>query len=326
MTKTTAAAAEEKLSQAAAPGKFKKFLRKYQIHGYLWVLPALALLVAFSYIPPVYALIYSFTDWGFVQQVSFIGLENYANVFRDTQFWMSFLNVLLFTVCGLVFGNVAAIALSEMLYNMRNEKLSAAFRYLFMLICIVPGVVSILVWEKVIFLSDSSSLKGVANMLLNAIGLQGSQWYGSAETIKLSIILTGFPWMGGTSFLIYLAGLQNINPSVIEASKLDGLSSFKRIWYIDFPMMRGQLKYFLMTGFIGGLQNYSMQLILMNGNAAMVPGYYIYRLGIDNSYAGDLNILGFQGYACALGMVMFAIIMIISVINNKFLKTSEENV
>ena len=151
-TKTAVSAA----SAAAAGGKLKKRRKKIQFQGYLWILPALVLLVGFCYIPPVYALIYSFTDWGFVEKISFIGLENYANAFRDAQFWGSFGNVLLFTACGLFFGNVSAIALAEMLYNMRCEKLAAALRYLFMLICIVPGVVSTLVWERVIFLPESS--------------------------------------------------------------------------------------------------------------------------------------------------------------------------
>ena len=158
-TKTAAAAAERK-NTASAAAKIKKFARRHEIQGYFWILPAFVLLVAFCYIPPVYALIYSFTDWGFIRKISFVGFENYANAFKDTLFWGSFGNVILFTVCGLVFGNLAAIALSEMLYNMKREKLSAAFRYLFMLVCIVPGVVSVLVWEKVIFLPESSSLKG----------------------------------------------------------------------------------------------------------------------------------------------------------------------
>lgn len=312
---------QEQQVTAAAPAaaavrknrNWKKVLfRNYQIQGFLWLLPAFVLLVMFSYIPPVYALIYSFTDWGIFPEVTFIGLENFAQAFADMDFWRSFGNVLIFTVSGIALGNIAAIALSEMLYNLKSEKLSAAMRYLFMLISIVPGVVSILVWEKIIFLPESSSLQGVANALLHLFGMPGSEWYGASNTIMLSIILTGFPFMGGTSFLIYLAGLQNINESVIEASKLDGLSSWKRILYIDLPLMRGQLKYFVVTGVIGGIQNYNMQLILQNGNAAMVPGFYIYKMGIDYSEFG---------YACALGMIMFVIILALTIFNNVFIKS-----
>ena len=140
--------------------------------GYLWILPACVMLLLFSYIPPIYAIIYSFTDWGIFEEVSFIGFENYVTLFtNDSAFWSSFGNVALFTISGLLLGNIAAIGLSEMLYNMKNEKLAAFFRYAFMLISIVPGVVSILVWEKIIFLPASSSLQGVANTILELFGL-----------------------------------------------------------------------------------------------------------------------------------------------------------
>lgn len=298
-------------------GKLKKLLfKKYQIQGFIWILPAFAVLVLFSYIPPIQALIYSFTDWGDTMVVSFVGFAQYKEVFADTEFWMSGLNAILFTVCGIVLGNVSSILLSEMLYNLKGDKMGTALRFLFLLPSVVPGVVSILIWEKVIFLPDTASFTGLANALLNLVGLKGSQWYASADTIKLSIILTGFPFMGGTSFLIYLAGLQSIDASVIEASKLDGLGSFKRIFYIDLPLMKGQIKYFVLTGVIGGIQNYNMQLILQNGISAAVPGYYIYKMGIDYQQ---------YGYACALGMVMFVIILALTVLNNKLMKGSEAN-
>ena len=301
---------------SAIKTKKKKQLGFRSAEGYLWILPACVMLLLFSYIPPIYAIIYSFTDWGIFEEVSFIGFENYVTLFtNDSAFWSSFGNVALFTISGLLLGNIAAIGLSEMLYNMKNEKLAAFFRYAFMLISIVPGVVSILVWEKIIFLPASSSLQGVANAILELFGLKGLEWYASTDTIKLSIILTGFPFMGGTSFLIYLAGLQGINVSVVEASRLDGLSSFKRIIYIDLPLMKGQIKYFLLTGVIGGLQNYNMQLILQNGNAASVPGYYIYKMGIEYSE---------MGYACAMGMVMFIVILALTLVNNFLLKNKED--
>ncbi len=309
--------AEAAENTAAPKRSLRKFLfKKYQIHGLIWLLPAFVLLVMFCYIPQIWAIVYSFTDWGVYQTITFTGLENYIRLFEDTAFWESFGNVILFTVCGLLLGNIGALSLSEMLYNMKSEKLSSALRYCFMLICVVPSVVSVLVWEKVIFLPESAATEGVVNSILHAFGLSGSQWYSSPDTIKLTIILTGFPFMGGTSFLIYLAGLQGINVSVVEASKLDGLSSFGRIFAIDLPLMKGQIKYFLITGVIGGIQNYNMQLILQNGNAAMVPGFYIYKMGIDYSEFG---------YACSLGVLIFVITMVLTVIGNVFFKTKEKD-
>lgn len=167
------------------------------------------------------------------------------------------------------------------------------------------------------------------NTILKLFGAKPIEWLQSRNTVIvfISIFLYGFPWMGGTSFLIYLAGLNGIDESIIEASRLDGVSTFKRIFVIDLPMIKGQLKYFLVMGFIGGLQNYSMQYAITNGgpgevinsmqSGTMVPGFYIYRLITGSSR------IGAYGYASAMGMVLFIIIMIITVINNKLLKTEE---
>ena len=123
----TSAAAEV---TPVAKRSLKKFLfKKYQIHGLIWLLPAFVLLVMFCYIPQIWAVVYSFTDWGVFQNISFTGLENYIRLFGDTAFWESFGNVILFTVCGLILGNVGSLSLAEMLYNMKNEKLASAFRY-----------------------------------------------------------------------------------------------------------------------------------------------------------------------------------------------------
>ena len=310
-------------------GPLWKFcFKKYQIQGFLWLIPAAVLLVMFSVIPIVWAVIYSFTDWGFLSTVSFIGFENYGIVFGDSLFWNSLLNVILFTVCGLWLGNVAALALAEMLYNYASEKLASKMRFGFLLICAVPSVVSLLVWSKVIFLPTGGSATGVMNGLLGLFGASGTDWYLSNDPniVRLAIVFTGFPFMGGTSFLIYYAGLQGINAEVIEASKLDGLGSFMRVFRLDFPYLRGTIKYFLVTGLIGGLQNYNIQVVLeLSNEAAMVPGYYIYLTGLSSSFRNDeIDVLGGMGYACAMGMIMFLITLVLTILQNVFFKSKED--
>ena len=301
--------------------------KKYQIQGFIWLLPAIVLLVMFSVIPIVWAFVYSFTDWGFLSTISFIGFENYATAFADSMFWDSLLNSILFTVCGLLLGNIAALALAEMLYNYASEKLASAMRFCFLLICAVPSVVSLLVWSKVIFLPTGGSATGVMNGLLGLFGGQGTDWYLSNDPniVRLSIILTGFPFMGGTSFLIYYAGLQGINTEVIEASRLDGLGSFMRVFRLDLPYLRGTIKYFLVTGLIGGLQNYNIQVVLeLSSGAAMVPGYYIYLTGLSSSFRNDeIDVLGGMGYACAMGVIMFLITLALTIIQNVFIRSKE---
>lgn len=313
-------------SDTSKTAKIKSFLRKYrEYQGVLFILPAFILLCVFCLYPTVMAFVNSFTDWNGGSNAGFIGFENYIGVFSDELFWISLRNAVILTVVGMVLGNAASIFLAEMMYNLRSRMMSA-YRFLFVLPAMIPGIIVLLLWQKLIF---SGSSAGFANTILSWFGGEPLEWFASKDTwvVFLSIFLYGFPWVGGTSFLIYIAGLNAIDQSIIGASQIDGLSFWGRVFKIDLPLISGQLRYFLIMGFIGGLQNYSMQYAITNGgpgevigsmqSGTMVPGYYIFRLITGSSKEGA------YGYACAMGVVMFAIIMVITVVNNKLIKSKE---
>ncbi len=303
--------------------KMKKTIREYG--GVLFILPALVLLCVFCLYPTIMAFVNAFTDWDGGPTADFVGFQNFANVLSDRLFWKALLNSVILTVVGMVIGNTASIILAEFMYNLKS-RLMPGYRFLFVLPAMIPGIVVMLLWQKLIFSGSSASL---ANTIISWFGLDPIQWFSSKSTLTvfITIFLYGFPWMGGTSFLIYLAGLNSIDKSIIEASKLDGLRFWGRVFKIDLPLIAGQLKYFLVMGFIGGLQNYSMQYAITSGapgevidsmqSGTMVPGYYIFRLITGSSKPAA------YGYACAMGVVMFLIIMVITVVNNKLIKSKE---
>ena len=294
--------------------------------GLVWIIPALALVSIFMLYPIISAFAHSFTNWDGGMISDFIFMDNYREVLSDSLFWISMMNVVILTVVGMIIGNTASIFLAELMFNLKGGRLTSVYRFLFVLPAMIPGIVVLLLWQKLI-LSGSST--GVLNMILGGFGISPSEWFNSSNTAVgfLSIFLYGFPWMGGTSFLIYLAGFNNISQEVIEAAKLDGISTFGRVFKIDLPLIRGQIKYFLVFGFIQGLQNYTMQYAITSGapgeiindmqSGTMVPGFYIYQLIYGSSR------MGAYGYACTIGVVMFVIILAITLINNKFFKTDE---
>lgn len=271
------------------------------------------------------AFVNSFTNWDGGLKSEFVWFDNYKSVFADELFWISLRNAVILTVVGMVLGNAASIFLAEMMYNLRSRMMTA-YRFLFVLPAMIPGIIVLLLWQKLIF---SGSSAGFANTILSWFGGQPLEWFASKDTwvVFLSIFLYGFPWVGGTSFLIYIAGLNAIDQSIIGASQIDGLSFWGRVFKIDLPLISGQLRYFLIMGFIGGLQNYSIQYAITNGgpgevigsmqSGTMVPGYYIFRLITGSSKEGA------YGYACAMGVVMFVIIMAITIANNKLVKSKE---
>ncbi len=303
-----------------------------QYWGVLWILPAFFMLAVFCLYPTFTAFQISFTNWdGNVNAtMQFVWFRNFVAVLKDSLFWRSLWNVIILTVVGMLLGNAANLILAELMYNLRS-KFAAVYRFLFVLPAMVPGIVVMLLWRQLILHGSEAS---VMNRIIGAFGANPIEWLESSNTaiVFLSIFLYGFPWMGGTSFLIYLAGLNGIDESVIEASRLDGLGAWGRVFLIDLPLLKGQIKYFLVMGFIGGLQNYSMQFAITMGGpgkfieetglrtGTMVPGYYIYQLINNTSIHAEY---GAYGYACAIGVVMFVIIMGITVINNKLLKTED---
>lgn len=268
----------------------------------------------FCYYPAILSVVYSFTDWS-PRGTTFNGLQNYKEIFSDPVFWKCIKNMAIMMFFSLLLTNAVTIAFAEMLFNLKSERSAVVYRFLFLLPILVPGMVTMLIWQSVIFSPESS---GLANTILNSFGVAPLKWYYGKETALLSMILTGFPWIGGTSFLIYLAALQNIPESIIDAGKLDGLSTLKRIFLIDLRYLTGQIKYFVIMGIISGLQAFDFQLMFTLGgpdDATNVLGFYMYWNGINYSR---------YGYGAAVGMVMFGIALICTVFNFKILRKKEE--
>lgn len=292
--------------------RFKKKKKKYQYRAFLWLLVPFVFLAIFSFYPPIKAFADSFFDVNVRNESFFVGFGNYIEIFKDEVFWICIKNVLIFTAVGMVCGNFMTIFLAELLFNLKNKKLAAFFRVLFIIPILVPSIVILLIWKYVMFGST-----GLMNQLSTALGSGTHLWYWDDNDFiaKFAIIFTNFPWVAGTSFLIYLAGLQNIPKSVMEASQLDNCSTLKRIFKVDMPLIKSQLKYFLVMGCIGGFQNFDLQLVVVGGetDATNVLGLYLY----DRAFglAGDaLNRTRF-GYASAVGMIILVITLGLSIFN-----------
>ena len=290
--------------------------KKYNYWAYLWLLPAIVLIAIFSAYPLINSFVIAFTNSSGSGYGDFVGFDNFIELFNDPVFWICIKNVFIFTVVGIVCGNLMTILLAELLFNIKFKKTSAFLRVLFILPVLVPGVVIYLVWENIIFSSS-----GFVNQILLSMGKEPIAWYFENPYNFIAIILTNFPWVGGTSFLIYLAGLQNINKPVFEATRLDGITGLRRVFRIDLPLIKGQLKYFLIMGVIGGLQNFDIQLIITGSgpgttNGVNVPGYYIFQL----AWSGEYDVR--YGYASAIGVIIFIITIGFSIAN--FRKNKKE--
>jgi ABC-type sugar transport system permease subunit len=274
---------------------------------YLFLLPVLVIIAVFGYFPAVQAFSLSI----FTEKGKFTGIANFVIFFTDKVLGKSTINLLKLLVAGMITGNIPSFIMAEILFNMKNKKIGNAYRYLFIIPMMIPGIVIMLVWQYLMF----DPLNGIANAVIKSFGGEPLGWLGEVKTALPSLMLVGFPWMAGTNLLIYLAGIQSISDSVIESATLDGASILKRIFTIDLPLILGQIKLLVILGFINGIQAFGLQLMTTNGDpayATMVPGLWMYRRAFRFS---DFE------YASTIGVMMFLVIFILSYLNNKYIKS-----
>jgi len=274
-----------------------KRIRKGWI-GYLFVTPLVIVIAIFCIYPPVSGLYHSFYEWD-VNGSTFVGFAQFRQLFSDELFLKSVPVMFELMLPKLIIGIVAPFIMAELIFSLNNKELQGVFRILILLPIVAPGVVSTLIWKNIY------SADGLMTSICQLLGIaqEGAtvDWFDSSHII-FSLIFMGFPWVGGTSVLIYMSGLMSISSEVFEAARLDGCSTLRRIFCIDIPLLFGQIRYFLVFGIIGSMQDYSAQIVLTEGEP-LVPGYYMYK-----------NAFGFGklGYACTIGTVLFGFILLIT--------------
>lgn len=297
----------------------KKKIRFRTFKPYLFLIPIFALLIIFKYIPFGMAITKSFFNWNGANVNEFIGLENFVEAFHDGIFLESIVRAFFVMVVQVLIVITIPLLTAELLYAVRSKKMQYFTRTAITFTMVVPTVVVILMWKWLL-----NGDTGVINTFLRDIGLSGlaKPWLGSAQTALGSVLAVGFPWLGmvslgGMPFLLYFGALQSIPTDLFEAADLDGVTLFQRIRMIDLPMIASQIKLMVTLAIINSLQIFDMVYILTKGGpgtSTMVPAVYMYEQGF--SYRR-------MGYCSALGTILFVLIMLLTLFNNKFLKNTE---
>ena len=279
-------------------------------YAYLFLTPLMISILVFCYYPPISGIVTSFFEWqGGNSPKTFIGFDNYIKLFNDSVFLKSIGTMFIILIPKLLIGIFAPLIMAEFIFNVRSTKLKSVYRIIVLLPMVAPGVVNTLLW-KFIYQPDN----GLLNAVLELFGVLPNgnpiDWLNDEKYVLFAVIFMGFPWIGGTNVLIYMAGLMSISKEVMEASELDGCSIFRRVFAIDLPQIVGQIRYFLIFGLIGGFQDYGVQVLLTDGgpaNATMVPGYYMYLEGMASN----------RGYANAVGTVIFVVVFAFTMLTFK---------
>jgi ABC-type sugar transport system permease subunit len=281
---------------------------------FLFILPAVLIISIFKYYPFASSLYHSFFNWNGANINIFLGFKNYLDLFRDSFFHAAFGNILKVCAAVLCINLFFPFCAAELINNLESKRARNFFRLGFIVPMVIPGTVITLLWRW-IFAGDY----GVLNMLLKNIGLNNLTvpWLGTPKTALGAIVCIGFPWISGLSFLLYLSGLQAIPRDLYEMADIAGLSRWKRLVYIDIPLVASQRKLVITYMLIQGFQMFEQPFILTYGgpgNATLTPALLIYKQAFDNNQFG---------YSSATGVVLFVVVMIITLINQHFLRENE---
>ncbi|GHN18022.1 MAG: sugar ABC transporter permease [Lactobacillus delbrueckii] len=282
--------------------------------GWLYILPALILLLAFLIIPFAMSISYSFTDYNLLLPAArkFVGFQNYVQTLKDPVFLKSLRNVLQFTV--FIIPIQLGIALGLALIVNKKRPGNMFFKISFF----APVVVSLTV-TSVLWLYIVNPNQGLLNSLLGLLHIKPQPFLTSSKQ-AMFVIIGISAWQGaGYQMLIFLSGLQAIPHSLYEAAELDGANAWQRFTNITMPSLRPTTIMILTTTLISALNLMTQSMVMTQGgpdNATMTPIYYIYRTGFTDRQLG---------FASAMSVIYGIIIIIFTLIQRKLTNKGEED-
>ena len=280
--------------------------RNESIAGYLFMLPLLLGIVFLTYGQFVYSLIISFTDKSIFAGAKFVGFRNYAKLLtEDFFFWKSIKATIFYAFGSVIATQLAALAIAVLLNN-KYLKGKAFFRTIFYIPSIVPAVASCLLWMWM-FNPDF----GLFNAVLKTLGLPTSKWIYAESSAVPSLILMS-AWACGAPMVIYLSGLANVPPTLLEAVDIDGGGAWTKFIHITLPMISPVLFYNTLMGIIGGFMTFTNSYVMTEGgpnNATLFVNYLIYRDAFQyNEF----------GYASALAWIIFLVLAVCTLVIFRF--------
>lgn len=284
--------------------------------SYFFISPALISVIVFMYEPTFSGFFYAFTDWnpGF-QDVRFVGIQNFIEMTQDPLIGIGLKNALAIVVATVLKNLTTPLLVAELIFHLRSTHLQYWLRTLFVVPMVMPAIAVILLWVQIY---DPNI--GLLNQVLGALGLGSWQlaWLGDPSSALPSIIFMGFPWVHVLPFLIFLGGLMSIPQEMYDAATVDGARWRDRFLRIDLPMLLGQVKLLIVLSVIEGFQGFYYILVMTGGGpfqSTTVPALEMYYAAFQSSR---------YGYACAIAFALFLVILLVTIINMTYLKSSVE--
>lgn len=271
--------------------------------GYLFAAPALALYFTLVLAPVIVTIILSFSYYDYLGGVRWVGLENYVRLFNDTRFYHILGNTFIFTIFAVSFNVGVGLVLALALNRAMPSFLLYFFRLAFFLPVIIAGSFVAIVWSYL--LGDQL---GIVNYYLNILGFDMVRWLTSSRNAMMSVIIVDVWKNTGFFMIIFVAALQGIPRTVMDAATMDGASAWRRFYKITLPFISPVVFFNVVLASIGALQVYETIYILTEGG----PGDATRSVTI---YVVDQAFNAFEfGYGASVSVVLMVLILIVTAV------------
>lgn len=282
-------------SKNSSRASWKKEKLKRSIAPYLFVLPNFVIFLTFIVIPALVGFVYSFHEYDGLNEMEFLGFQNYAAVLANGEFWASLGRTGLYAV--VVVPGIYALSLGIALLLIREVRLKGLFRASIYWPTMISYIIVGLTWKWIF--GDSF---GILNHILNTLGFGSIGWLTDPFYANLSVIIATLWSRVGFFMVIFIAGLQSIPVDMYEASSLDGASRWRTFRDITLPMLKPTSLLVVMVALIDAFKAYPLMYALTGGGPGKETTYivqYIYEIGFSKQELG---------MASAMSVVLFVII------------------
>ncbi len=276
--------------------------------GYaVYLIPGVVLSLVIIVVPLIMTVYTSFTRWTGVGDPRWIGFDNYTRLFQDANFWASFGHILLLIVAMAVIPTLLGLFLAALLFDYIAKKFgnrwATVFRSGFYLPQVLPVAVTGIVWGWILHPSY-----GALNRILDSAGLGGltRNWLGDPDYALYSVMAVMIWFQLGYPIVMFMSGLQRIDPELYEAADLDGATWWQRFRRITVYLIRPEFYVVLVTTTIAALKIFGQIFVLTGGgpsNSTLVPSYFAYQNFFEKAQVG---------YGSAISTVLTVIIIVLA--------------
>jgi len=283
--------------------------------GLLFISPWIAGFLGLCVYPVLCSFYNSLCDYSVLSPAVFVGIDNYRDLFTDAVFWKALYNTVFFAAFSIPLGLVVSLSLAILLNF--DLPLKGVFRTIFFLPSLVPVVCLAVLWQWMLNGDLGLINNAIAPALHGINGLLGTHftppnWLLDARYAKWGIIFTGL-WGVGGAVVIYLAGLQDVPRYLYESADIDGASFWQKTVHITLPIISPVIYFNTIMALIGSFQVFAVPYVMTGGGdgperSLLFIATYLYQNAFD--YWN-------MGYACAIGLILFLIILTLTYVATK---------